>query len=239
MEGKDLSYALRALAARKGMAALVAGIVALGIGATVTVFGIADAFLLRGLPFAEPERLVWLQSRHGDGLLGVSHADAADWNDPAIFTGVASFDAQNHAVVSFADGAESLLAARVDSSLFPLLGVAARNGRVFGPAEDQPGGGQVVLLSHGLWRRRFGASEAAVGATVKVDGLLGDVQIETARLSPDHTSRSGERSAEMPALVSGYWVSRWRLRAASRARAAASETPGARRARAESTRTLR
>jgi predicted permease len=168
---EDLGYAWRAIARRKGMAALVAAIAALGIGAAVTVFGIADAFLLRGLPFAEPERLVWLQSRHGDSLLGVSHADAADWNDPATFAGVATFDAQNHAVVTFEDGAESLLAARVGASLFPVLGVAAQHGRVFGPEEDKPGSANVVLLSDQLWRRRFGAAPGAVGGTVKVDGL--------------------------------------------------------------------
>jgi putative ABC transport system permease protein len=176
-------YALRRLRAAPGFSAAVVLMLALGIGATTTVFGVIDGILLRPLPFPEPDRLVSLT--HTIAISGISTLDQSD----ATFMLY-----QRHAKSSFenlaayrtgevnlgARGAESAVAERVaaagvTASFFPTLRAAPERGRSFTVQDDQPGAPPVVILSSALWQRKFGGDAGIVGARIVVDGLEREV----------------------------------------------------------------
>jgi putative ABC transport system permease protein len=165
-----LRFGLRALLRRPGLSAGVVLILGLGNGAAVTIFSTLDAFLLRPLPYPEPENLVWLRSSHGGNLLGVSHPDYLDWGASHTFQSLAKFNAGEYSVLNWKGEAECVLATRTTSNLFSLLGVRPLLGRPLSAAEDQPGSAGAVLLSHDLWRRRFRSDRHVLGASLRLDG---------------------------------------------------------------------
>ena len=172
-------FAVRRLRAAPGFSAAVVLMLALGIGATTTVFGVIDGILLRPLPFAEPERLVELT--HTISTSGISKIDQSD----ATFMLY-----QRHATRAFesmtayragdvnlgATGAESAPAERVGGAgvtagFFHTLRVAPMRGRSFTTADDQPGAAKVAVISAPLWRRKYGGDPATIGRHVVVDGV--------------------------------------------------------------------
>jgi len=168
---QDLWQAARSLARRPGFTLAVTGIIGLGIGAVVTLFSLVDSFLLQPLPYPGGDRLVWIQCRHGDAVLGVSHADYLDWKSAtASFQDLALFNAKDHSVLLVNGGAESLQATRTTASLFPLLGLRPVRGRAFTAQEDREGSGNVMLLSYELWARLFARDRGTVGRTLMLDG---------------------------------------------------------------------
>lgn len=168
----DIRYALRSLTKRFRLSLLIISITGIGIGSVVTVYSVVDSFLIRPVPFSEADRLVWLQSQSGNGaLMGVSHADHQDWEELEVFEEIALFNAQNHAVISFDDGAESVLTTRTSSALFRILKVRPHLGRVWGEEEDLADAGRSVLLGYEIWQQRFGGSESVLGQWVRVDGM--------------------------------------------------------------------
>jgi putative ABC transport system permease protein len=146
-------------------------LLALGIGATTTVFGIVDGMLLRALPFPEAERLVQvIKSTQGSAGGPASYPDYVSWRDEAA--GLAAVAAYHPKSLSLTEGneagsVEGLLTTR---ELLSVLGVRPAIGRDFAPGEDQPGHSPVALLAHGLWRRRFGGDTSIVGRGVVIDG---------------------------------------------------------------------
>src|SRR5262245_17518969 len=161
-------YALRGLARTPGFTAVTLLTVALGVGANTAIFSIIHGVLLRPLPFGEPERLVTLwEVRPDDG--GVPHrwrmaaGTYFDWESQArSFERMALF---NSAGVNWTgDGEpEELLGARVTSSYFQVLRIEPILGRTFTAEEETPGRDRVLILSHGLWQRRFGSSPDVLG----------------------------------------------------------------------------
>jgi hypothetical protein len=126
---------------------------AVGIGATTSIFGAVDAVLLQPLPYPSPDRLVVVRSGWREGRMSVSprhylHLAAQQ----EVFRSLA---AQQFTSVTLArdEGAERVIGARVTGQFFDVFGVAPAAGRVFGEAEDVAGREQVVVLSHGLWMR--------------------------------------------------------------------------------------
>ncbi len=171
--GQDLKYALRALLKRPLRAALVAGVVGLGLGAAATVLTVLDAFLVEPLPFPEASRLVWIESLQQGQRLGVSHLDYQDWRRlEASFADLAKLNAKEHSVLSSESGAESVLATRTTSNLFSVLGVAPQLGRALDDQDDLPDSSRSLLLSHRLWVRSFAAHPEVVGRSVTFDGAL-------------------------------------------------------------------
>jgi len=168
--GQDLRFGLRALLRRPGLVAGAILILGLGIGAAVTVASVIDAFFLRALPYAQADRLVWIRSISSGAPLGVSHADYLDWKAARPFASLALFNANEYSVLTVGGESESVLATRTDSSLFPTLGVRMFLGRPFSAGDDRPGAGNALLISHDLWRRRFGADSHVLGRGVVVDG---------------------------------------------------------------------
>jgi putative ABC transport system permease protein len=167
---RDLRYAIRGLRGNPGFAATATLSLALGIGASVAIFTLADNLLLRPLPYREPVRLmmVWEVSPHGTNRNVVSPANYRDWK------------AQNHEFesmavfvegpVAFADGTrvEELQEQFMSADLLPMLGVDPFRGRLFTAAEDLPNAPNVVLISYRLWQSWFGGDDGAIGRTVQV-----------------------------------------------------------------------
>src|SRR5437763_7302585 len=173
----DLKFALRQLAKSPGFTCVVVLTLALGIGANTAVFSVLNAVLLRPLPIHQPQNLVAIgeyDSREkadpGTDINSISYLDYVDCrNQNKVFERIAVYT--NAGVSTLIDGNGSLhvQGESVSADLFPLLGVEPLLGRTFLPNEDNPGN-HVVILSHALWQRRFGADGNVVGKTVTLDG---------------------------------------------------------------------
>ena len=155
-----------------GFTAVAVLTLALGIGANAAVFSVVNAVLLRPLPYPEPDRLVMLQNQFLARNLrnaGVSAADYADYRrEKQVFEEVAAGSGGNFNL-SGVDRPESISGAFVTAGFFPLLGIKPVVGRVFNEGEDRPGFNQVVVLSEGFWKRRFGADPGVIGRTLQLN----------------------------------------------------------------------
>src|SRR5919198_6010446 len=170
---QDLRYGLRVLLKQPGFTAVAVFAAALGIGANAAIFSVVNAVLLRPLPYKEPQRLVLLHEnlpRLGWSLLNVSPAEYLDYKEQnRTLSGVAAFEGLSLNLTGQGEPVR-VEAERVSPDLFALLGVSPARGRAFAAEEDRAGAGRVVVLSHGLWQRQFGADPSVVGRTVRLDG---------------------------------------------------------------------
>jgi predicted permease len=163
---KDLRYGARLLAKNPGVTLIAIVTLALGIGANTAIFSVVNAFLLRPLPYGDPDRLVMVDSQHRGQSSGVSFADYQDWlRQNKVFDDLAFFNLRWHANLDFGNETETLNLTFGTANLFSTLQVAPLLGH--GPTE---GNADTVLLSHGLWQRRFGSDPGIVGRQLRVDG---------------------------------------------------------------------
>ncbi len=169
---QDLRYGVRMLLKRPGFTLVAVLTLALGIGANTAIFSVVNAILLRPLSYKEPDRLVLINHNYPklDLKASVSAPGYAHYRDHAqSFESVAAVTNWN--VNLTGDGEpERLQGMAVTSNFFSTLGAETARGRVFVPEEDQPGGNHVVILSDGLWRRRFGGDPALVGRSITLNG---------------------------------------------------------------------
>lgn len=169
----DLRYAIRQQ--RRNPAFTIVAIItlALGIGANTAIFSVVNTILLQPLPYKDPERLVlvWEENaKQGYPTDTPTAANFVDWRDQnQLFEGMAAMAPDSFNLTGSGDP-ERLEGRRVSASFFPLLGVDPYIGRAFTAAEDQPNSGHVVLLSYGLWQRRFGGDAGVVGKTLNLNG---------------------------------------------------------------------
>jgi predicted permease len=147
---------------------------ALGIGANTAIFSVIDAALLRSLPYRAPDRLVhlWETKRSRDfEQREASYPDFLDWRAQGaeVFEGLAGYTGR---AVTLTDAGEATRArgAAVTANFFDLLGVSAVAGRTFVAGEDGLEAKRVVVISHGLWQRRFGGETGTVNREVMLDG---------------------------------------------------------------------
>ena len=170
--GQDLRYGLRMLLRSKSFTAIAVLALALGIGANSAIFSVVNTVLLRPLPYKNPDALmtVWEDATHmGFPFNTPSPANFIDWRDQnTVFEGMAAL-AQRSFNLTGAGEPERFDGRRVSANLFTLLGVQPELGRGFLPEEDQPGT-RVVILSHGVWQRRFGGDRGIVGKPLTLDG---------------------------------------------------------------------
>jgi putative ABC transport system permease protein len=170
----DLRYAFRQLLKSPSFSATAIFALALGIGATTAMFAVIYAFLLRPLPFADPEKLVMLQSRstRSGSDLGVNYLDFVDWKKQnSSFSDQAFFNLRWNGNLESPDGTtETLKTTFTTANLFTLLGVAPVLGRNMTQADDEPNAPKVMLLSDRLWRKTFGGNPAVIGRQVRLDG---------------------------------------------------------------------
>jgi putative ABC transport system permease protein len=167
----DLRYALRTLRSTPGFTAVAVLTLALGIGATTSIFSLVNAALLRPLPYRDADQLVVLNEtdpRVGD--VSVSYPDFLDWRAQAhSFSEMA---AANNVGVNFSGTATSERVAGygVSANFLSMLGVRPLLGRDFEPEEEKKGTAPVVLLSYKLWQSHFGGDPDALGKAVDLDG---------------------------------------------------------------------
>ena len=170
---QDVRQAARGLVRSPGFTLLTVLCLALGIGINSTVFSMVDNVSLAPLPFDDADRLVVLYSFQPSSNLDrgpVSYQDHRDWKDQArSFSDVA---AHAYRSLSVTEGVESerFQGSAVSWNLFPMLGEHPVLGRDFTEEDDRPGAAPVVMLSDGLWRRRYAADPSALGRTVVVNG---------------------------------------------------------------------
>ena len=169
---RDLRHALRALARNPGFALAAAATLALGIAANTVIFSLADAILLQPLPYRSPERLVVLWegrlSRPGEKNV-ISAANFLDWRRQSRCFEQMALSTWSGLTLTDSGSPERLSGRAVTANLFSVLGVAPRLGRTFAAEEEAPGGPAAILLSHGLWMRRFGGDPNVVGRKVGTD----------------------------------------------------------------------
>ena len=170
---QDIRYALRGLRrapAFTGVAILTLG---LGIGANTAIFSVIDATLLRPLPFAEPDRLVWLEHYYPslDLHAGVSVPGFRRYaEETRLFSAATAVTNWNPGITG--DGEpERVAARRATGQYFAVFGVPAALGRTLRPDEAEGDGANVVVFSDSFWRRRFGADSGIVGRTITLDGV--------------------------------------------------------------------
>ena len=169
----DLRYALRQLAKAPGYTALAVGALALGIGANTVLFSAITTLFLRPLPYTEPARLVRVWGsfpERGLEQANVSWPRYCAWRDQS--QGFSAFAAQAFTgfTLTGRGDPENLQATRVTANFLPALGVQPLFGRGFGADDDRPGGANVVLLSHGFWRQRFGGNAGILGQPLVLNG---------------------------------------------------------------------
>ena len=168
----DIRYALRSLGKTPGFALIAIATLALCIGANSAIFSVINAILLKPYPWPDSERLVYCYNTYplmGLPNAGVSIPDYLDrragvsgFADSAMFT--------NQSYNLAADGEpERIIGLRATPSLFSTLQAAAGRGRVFTDTDAQPGSDHVVVLSHPLWKNRFGANPAIIGQTIRLN----------------------------------------------------------------------
>jgi predicted permease len=175
--GQDIRYGVRMLRTHKGFTAVAVLTLALGIGANSAIFSVVNSVLLRELPYREPERLVmvfteWEIPQVGtrgmeNVFTGADFRDLRDQNQ--CFEQMAAFSARVNFNLTGSGEPESLVGVSGTANLFALLGIAPEHGRAFLPEEDQTGNNRVVILSGGLWQRRFGSDPKIVGQKITLN----------------------------------------------------------------------
>ncbi len=168
--GQDIRYGLRTLRRTPGFTAAALLTLALGIGANTAIFTIVNAVLLRPLPYFEPDRLVTVGDRTPAGYSSnVGFTTLIDWRERSRnFEQFALMRGWQPTLVVNGE-AERLAAVRVSWNYFDMMGVRAALGRGFTEAEDHPNTWRVLVLSDGLWRRRFNADPSIVGRTITMN----------------------------------------------------------------------
>jgi putative ABC transport system permease protein len=165
---QDVRYGVRAMLRHRGFTVVAVTSLALGVGATTAIFSVVRGVLLQSLPYRDPERLasVSVAGAVSAPLYETFRREARSIEQAALFTS-SSF---NLGGGSGGGAPLRVEAARVSAGLFEMLGVRPERGRVFAQDEDQIGRNDVVLISDGLWRSRFGADPHTVGSVVNLDG---------------------------------------------------------------------
>ncbi len=161
---QDIRYAFRLLAKSPGFTAIAVLTLALGIGANTAIFSVVNGVLLRPLPFRDPSRLVLIAEKSSFPVISTSYENYLDWRDQSHLLRIAWKPSRSGAITLTGAGEPERLNVRMTTAgLFPMLGINAQVGRTFLPEEDRAGGTPVVLLSYGLWQRRFGGSTEILG----------------------------------------------------------------------------
>lgn len=171
---RDVRHSVRSLRRTPGFTVVALLTLALGIGATTTVFTVVRSVLLRPLPFPEPATLhvvsytwpgpAWLYPGMSDpGYLAFREATRT-------FESLATFS-QAQSTLTGAGDATRIAGAAVTTDFFRVLGLNAARGRTFGPDDDHPDNDQIVVIGDGLWRRQFGADPRLVNTAITLNGM--------------------------------------------------------------------
>lgn len=166
----DLRYALRQLRKSPGMALLAIVTLALGVGANTAIFTVIESVLLRPLPYAHSDRLVYVGRGTDPGYSATSWLSYSDVRAQSTLLQAVAGYSEDVSVVETRDSWQAVAAPRVTTNLFSMLGAQPILGRTFTEAEGKSGGPSVVLLSETLWRESFHADPNIVGQGIKIGG---------------------------------------------------------------------
>src|SRR5579863_5308276 len=168
---QDLRFGMRMLVKSPGFAAVAILTLALGIGANTALFSVVNGVLFNPLPYPHPEQLVWLaESKPNFATGSISFPNFRDWQkDNHTFSGMAVYRSYNFNILGLGD-AEQVHARFITSDFFSVLGVNPVIGRTFAPGEDDIGRAPIVMISEGLWRRKFNSSSDVLGKSINLDG---------------------------------------------------------------------
>ncbi len=171
---QDLRYGARMLVKQPGFTLIAVLTLALGIGANTAIFSVINSVLLKPLPYREPDRIFQVIRRYPQGI----------WAEAVSATKFSFYRQHNQSFESLAacdilgagvnllagDEAHYVGSLQVSADFFPVLGVNPLLGRTFTAAEDQPGAGRVIVISHSLWQRLFNGDRQIAGRTVTLGG---------------------------------------------------------------------
>ncbi len=169
---QDVRYALRLLAKKPSFAAIAMLTISVGIGANTAIFSVVNSFILRPLPFTEPDRLIMVQKNSAVADYGFSVYSYPVFNElreqAQTLDGITAF-ASGRFTFDGSEGPETVWGNRVTGNFFTVLGVTPILGRGFVAGEDGPNQPQRIVLSYSLWQRRFGGDPHVIGQSI-VDG---------------------------------------------------------------------
>jgi putative ABC transport system permease protein len=168
---QDLRYGARMLLKQPIFTLIAVLTLALGIGANTAIFSLVNAVLLRPLPFAESERLVWTWGEFSGGnRASTSPPDFLDYRaQNRSFEELAAMLFRSFNLTGSGDP-DRVVGSSVTANFFQVLGVKLVHGRAFLPEEERSGPSQVAIIGQGLWRRRFGGDPQIIGKTITLDG---------------------------------------------------------------------
>ena len=167
---QDLRFGFRSLVKSPGFAFMAVLTLAVGIGANTAIFTVLNAVLLRPLPLHDPGRLMIVSENSPQfNDMSVSYPNFVDWRSQnESFSGMALFRSDDYTLTG-KSGPEHIDGREVSAGFFGLLGVAPVLGREFRAEEDHPGAAPVVMLSYGLWQRRFGGDRNILGRSIHLN----------------------------------------------------------------------
>jgi putative ABC transport system permease protein len=168
---QDVRYGIRMLLQNPAFTAIAVITLALGIGANSAIFSVINSVLLRPLPYDESNRLVilWERSPQLDGM-SIAYPNFIDWrNQNKVFEKIGVYRRQSYNLTGSGEPVQ-VLGGMVSADLFEALRIKPALGRTFSQDEDKPGGKEVVVLSYGIWQRKFGADQGVLGRTLSLDG---------------------------------------------------------------------
>jgi predicted permease len=170
---RDFHYAARMLRKQPGFASAAILTLALAIGATTALFAVVDALLLRSLPFPEADRLVQVVRAYPGGFgTSASIPKFVRWRSEGrhVFVGLAAYNDLGSGFNVIGSGTpERLIGSHVSAGFFDVMGVHPSLGRVFREEEDVPGGPKLIILSHAVWKNRFGGSVDIIGRPITLN----------------------------------------------------------------------
>jgi predicted permease len=169
---KDIRYGVRGLLKHPGFTAIVVITLAVGIGASSAIFSVVNTVVLRPLPYRNAERIVAIQELSPEGKRGqVTPANFLDWRaQNTVFENLAAI-LTRPANLALADQAERIDFAMTSANFFTVFGVEPAQGRFFVATDEQAGHPPIVVISHGLWQRRFSGDASLVGKPITLDGV--------------------------------------------------------------------
>lgn len=173
---RDMAQALRGLLRAPGFTVAIGLTLAITIGATTTIFSVANAAFLKPLPFPDADRMVSVYSGERDRPEVKNAVAPLDWRDfsdfPVVVEATAAWSVGESVHMTDAEQTTRLEAPRSSLGLFDILGARPVVGRYFTPEEMVPDADDAVVLSHGLWERAFGADPSVINRTVELDGRV-------------------------------------------------------------------
>ncbi len=168
---QDIRHGARMLRKSPGFTLVAVTALALGIGANTAIFSVINAVLLRALPYQDAERIVTIQERSANGPAQVTPANFLDWREQnRVFEQMAAITTRRANLTGAGGEPQRINLAVTSASFFQVLGVRPLLGRTFLPTEEQAGHDPVVVVSYGLWQRRFGTDPHLAGKPLMING---------------------------------------------------------------------